>query len=85
MLPSRSGRKHTAITFAPQYAILGLNNTVDGDFVPLLGMADVIDQHVIMLAPEDRDRIVSLGDSFKGRGNRSARSRPLVIRFDDEE
>ena len=33
---------------------------VDGDLVPGLGMADIIDRHVVMLAPEKRHRVERL-------------------------
>src|SRR6478672_8298290 len=56
----RSHRKHPAFALVFQQAILRGDIAVDGDFVPLLGVADIIDRHIVMLAPEERHGIEGL-------------------------
>src|ERR1700681_1615754 len=53
----RSDSEYPPVAFVFQQAILRLDIAVDCDFVPLLGVADIIDRHVIMLAPEERHRV----------------------------
>ncbi len=43
-----------------QQAILRRNVAVDGDLVPRLRMADIIDRHIVMLAPEKRHGVERL-------------------------
>src|SRR6476660_5611345 len=45
---------HAAVALVLQQAILAGDVAVDNDFVPLLGVADIIDRHIVMLAPEER-------------------------------
>ena len=50
----RGDRQHTTGALVFQQAIPGRDVAVDGNLVPLLGMTDIIDRHVIVLAPEKR-------------------------------
>src|ERR1700716_3232579 len=43
-----------------QQAIPGRDVAVDRNLVPLLGMTDIIDRHVVVLAPEKRYRVEDL-------------------------
>src|SRR5205085_8349683 len=43
-----------------QQAVLGRNVALYRDLVPLLGMADIVDRSVVVLAPEKRHRLVLL-------------------------
>src|SRR5215217_9073924 len=51
----RGDRQHAAIALEPQQAVLAGDVPLDGELVPLFGMADVADGNVVMLAPEERD------------------------------
>src|SRR5215211_2894058 len=56
----RGDRQHAAIALEPQEAVLAGDVPLDGELVPLFGVADVADGNVIMLAPEERDSGKSL-------------------------
>src|ERR1700738_393068 len=56
----RGDRQHTTGALVFQQAIPGRDVAVDGNLVPLLGMTDIIDRHVIVLAPEKRYRVEDL-------------------------
>src|SRR5438876_11515374 len=50
----RSHRKNAALALVLQPAILCRDLAIDGNLIPCLGMTDIIDRHVVMLAPEKR-------------------------------
>src|SRR5580700_2127646 len=49
----RGDRQQLALASVAQQAIAPGDVAVDGDLVPFLGMADIVDRHVVMLAPEE--------------------------------
>ena len=53
----RSDGEHTSLAYVFQQAILRLDIAVDRDLIPLLGVTNIIDRHVVVLAPEERHRI----------------------------
>ena len=53
----RSDGEHAPLAFVFQQAIFRLDIAVDRDLIPLLGVANIIDRHVVVLAPEERHRI----------------------------
>ena len=55
----RGDGKHPPIAPVSQQTIPCLDIAVDRDFIPLLGMADIIDRHIVVLAPEERHRVES--------------------------
>src|SRR3989441_2090903 len=59
---ARDGRdgKRTIATPVGDGAVPCGQRAVDIDGIPVLGMTDVVDRGVVMLTPEERDRIVSL-------------------------
>jgi hypothetical protein len=56
----RGDREHAAAAFVFQQAIFCRDFAVDCDLVPLFGMADLVDRHVVVLAPEKRHRVECL-------------------------
>src|SRR4029079_10744792 len=56
------GRDRQSLPAAPvlDQAVEGLERTVDGDFVPAFGVADVFDREVVVPAPEERHRVEAL-------------------------
>ena len=56
----------TALALVFQQAILSRDVAVDHDLIPSLGVTDIIDRHIVVLAPEERHLGVSIG------GNRVA-------------
>src|SRR5262249_31524902 len=56
----RSNGEHAAVAAIAQQAVLRLDVALDRDRVPALGMTDIIDRHVIVLAPEERHRVEAL-------------------------
>src|SRR6185312_7172404 len=50
----RGDGEHASLGLVAQHAVAPLDVAVDGDLVPFLGVADIIDRHVVMLAPEER-------------------------------
>src|SRR5882757_5029081 len=46
--------EHAAVALVLQQTVLAGDVAVDNDFVPLLGVADIIDRHIVVLAPEER-------------------------------
>src|SRR2546429_7497763 len=52
--------KNAAAALVPHQAILAGDAALHADLVPPLGMADIIDGHVVMLAPEERHIVESL-------------------------
>src|SRR5262245_28105980 len=52
----RYGQRAAALLEAQQ-AILAGDIAFDGQLIPLLGMADIVDRDVVMLAPEERHGI----------------------------
>src|ERR1700724_4137800 len=57
---NRGDRQQLALAPVAQQAIAPRDVAVDGDLVPFFGMADVINRHVVMLAPEEGYRRKSL-------------------------
>src|SRR5260370_9758495 len=57
---NRGDRQQLALAPVAQQAIAPRDVAVDGDLVPFFGMADIIDRHVVMLAPEEGYRLKSL-------------------------
>ena len=51
----RGNCQHGAVASIAHQAIAPLYVALDLELVPLLGMTDIVDWHVIMLAPEERD------------------------------
>src|SRR4051794_10050920 len=56
----RRDREHLAVEAIAHHAIPRLDVTLDLECVPLLGMTDIVDRKVVMLAPEERD----VGETF---------------------
>src|SRR6267154_285330 len=56
----RGDGEHASFVLESQQAILGIDIALDRDLVPLLGVADVVDRYVVVLAPEERHRVESL-------------------------
>src|SRR5262249_38055002 len=52
----RSNSAQTAFISVFDQAILGLDITVNYGLVPFLGVAGIVDGHIVMLAPEERNR-----------------------------
>src|SRR3984885_12521141 len=53
----RGDSEHAPGAFVPHQTILRADIAVDRDFVPFLGVTDIVDRHVVMLAPEERHGI----------------------------
>src|ERR1043166_4191990 len=51
----RCNREHLVAAAITHQAIAALDIAVDLELVPFLGMTDIIDRHVVMLAPEEWD------------------------------
>jgi len=51
---NRGDSEHASIKFEPQETVLAGDVAVDRDFVPLLGVTDIVDRNVVMLTPEKR-------------------------------
>src|SRR6202022_2290506 len=51
---NRGHREQPALVRVEQQTVARCDVAVDGDLVPFFGMADVVDRHVVMLAPEER-------------------------------
>jgi hypothetical protein len=51
----RGNRQHPAVSAIAHETIAPLDVARDFDLVPFLGVTDVIDRYVVMLAPEERD------------------------------
>src|SRR5262249_52843738 len=45
---------HAVVALVTQQAVPGRDVAVDRQVIPLLGVADVIDRHVVVLTPEER-------------------------------
>src|SRR5206468_11852976 len=56
----RGDGEYAAVALVLQQAILSRDVAVDGDLVPFLGVADIVDRHVVVLAPEKRHRMERL-------------------------
>src|SRR5690348_7879770 len=56
---NRSNRQRLSAALIVQHAILTRDVAVHGDVVPFLGMPDIVDRDVVVLAPEERHRVVS--------------------------
>src|SRR5579863_6683838 len=56
----RGDREHAAVASIADEAILRFDTAVDRDLVPPLGVADIVDRHVIVLAPEERHGVETL-------------------------
>src|SRR5271156_2207835 len=56
----RGERKHLALIPVAQQTIAACDVAIDNDLVPFLGMADIVDRHVVVLAPEEGYRIEGL-------------------------
>src|ERR1700722_19877614 len=50
----RSDRERASAALVSQQAILRGDIAVHRDFVPFLGVTDIVDRHIVMLAPEER-------------------------------
>src|SRR6202040_3371433 len=50
----RGNGEHAPAAAIAQQAIARRDVALDRDVVPRLGMADIVDRHVVMLAPEER-------------------------------
>src|ERR1700722_16379754 len=74
----RSDGEHAPAAFVAQQAILGVDIALDRYFVPLFRMADIVDGNVVVLAPEERHRLETLGQAeHVGGGN-------LALAFGDD-
>ena len=51
----RGHRQHLAITTIAHQAVARFDVAFNVEIVPFLGMPDVIDRHVVVLAPEERN------------------------------
>ena len=49
-----SDREHVAAAAVAQDAVLGRDIAFDRELVPFLGVADIVDRDVVVLAPEER-------------------------------
>src|SRR5579872_299375 len=56
----RGHREHAPAVLVEDQAVLRADIAVNGDFIPLFGVTDIIDRHVVMLAPEERHRVEHL-------------------------
>src|SRR3954462_8930366 len=56
----RGDREHAATAPVLQETIPSRDIAVDRDLVPLFGVADIVDWHVVMLAPEKRHGVERL-------------------------
>src|SRR4029450_5207057 len=56
----RGHREHLAVATIPSQAVACFDVALDVEVVPGLGMPDVVDGHVVVLAPEERN----LGESL---------------------
>src|SRR6195952_285649 len=56
----RSNREHAALAPVFQQTVPARNIAFDGNLVPLLGVADIVDRHIVVLAPEKRCRVEGL-------------------------
>src|SRR5215472_5100293 len=59
----RGNRQHASLALVAQQAIPAPDIAVDRDLVPFLRVADIVDRHVVMLAPEERYGFESLARS----------------------
>src|SRR4029077_3258209 len=50
------GSERAPLALVAQQAVLGRDVAFDRDFVPTLGMTDIVDRDVVVLAPEERHR-----------------------------
>src|SRR3569833_503892 len=50
----RSDRQRLAVEFIFEKTIVRRDLTVDNDLVPCLGMADIVDRNIVVLAPGER-------------------------------
>ena len=66
----RGDGEHATVAPITHQAILGLDVALNCDRVPAFGMADIVDRHVIVLAPEKRHRVEALfvPEHVGGRG-----------------
>jgi hypothetical protein len=75
------GSQHASVALEAQEAVPCGNVAVDLDLVPSLGMADVIDRDVVMLAPEERhgSKFLALAEHVQCRGAPlSFRNHPML-------
>src|ERR1700677_4095320 len=56
----RGDRKRASGATHAHQAVLARDIAFDGEFVPLLGVAHIVDGHVVVLAPEERNGIEGL-------------------------
>src|ERR1700678_110672 len=56
----RGHRKRASGPTHAQQAVLARDIAFDGEFVPLLGVAHIVDGHVVVLAPEEGNRFERL-------------------------
>src|ERR1700690_348419 len=66
----RGDRKRASGATHAHQAVLARDIAFDGEFVPLLGVAHIVDGHVVVLAPEEGNRVDRLPGAphFLGRG-----------------
>src|SRR6267142_2696606 len=56
----RGDREHPPLVLVAHHAVARSDVALDRQFVPTLGVADVVDRYVVVLAPEERHGIESL-------------------------
>src|ERR1043165_8106833 len=56
----RGDGEHAAAALVLQPATLAGDCAIAGDFVPFLGVADIVDRHTVVMAPEKRHRVERL-------------------------
>ena len=66
----RRDREHAPVALEPQAAVLAGDIAVDREVVPLLGMADIVDRDVVVLAPEEGDggKFLAITEHVQRRG-----------------
>jgi hypothetical protein len=57
-----------------QRAITGHHIAVDGDFVPMIGVTDIVDRDIVMLAPEEWHGVEYLSLTPGNAPNRASRA-----------
>src|SRR5687767_224607 len=63
VLEDGCGSQHPSVALEPQEAVPSGYVAVDRDLVPSLGMTDIVDRDVVVLAPEERHSVEFLPPS----------------------
>src|SRR5215831_18307947 len=66
----RRHRERPPLALVAKQAVPALDVAVNRNAIPLLGVADVVDRHVVMLTPEERHRVelLALAHHVERRG-----------------